>query len=141
MMNNKKLHAIYSLKWNPFSSEIPTDAVWASPRFDLFCSRLQHQVRDGGFALISGDPGGGKSISLRLAAHRLGELPDVTVGVISRPQSHLADFYRELGYGPRPGCAPSSAFPSLPTIAGWGPDPSVRSGWPILTRPCTGPCF
>ena len=97
-MNNKKLQAVYSLKWNPFSPEIPTEAVWASPRFDLFCSRLQHQVRDGGFALISGNPGSGKSISLRLAAHRLGELPDVTVGVISRPQSHLADFYRELGH-------------------------------------------
>jgi general secretion pathway protein A len=97
-MNNKKLQAIYSLKWNPFSPEIPTDALWGSPRFEIFCSRLQHQIKDGGFALISGDPGGGKSVSMRLAAHRLAELPDVTVGVVTRPQSHLADFYRELGH-------------------------------------------
>jgi len=97
-MTNKKLQTLYSLKWNPFSPEIPTEALWASPRLELFCSRLQHQVRDGGFALISGEPGTGKSAALRLAAHRLGELPDVIVGVISRPQSQLADFYRELGH-------------------------------------------
>lgn len=58
----------------------------------------QHQVREGGFALISGDPGSGKSVALRLTAQRLGTLPDVNVGVLSRPQSHLADFYRELGH-------------------------------------------
>ncbi|MEO8185364.1 MAG: ATP-binding protein [Deltaproteobacteria bacterium] len=97
-MNNKKLQTLYSLKWNPFSPEIPTEALWISPRLELFCSRLQHQVREGGFALISGEPGSGKSAAMRLAAHRLGEVPDVVVGVVSRPQGHLADFYRELGH-------------------------------------------
>jgi len=98
-VSNKKLQALYALKWNPFSSEIPTEALWTSPRLDLFGSRLQHQVRDhGGFALISGEPGTGKSAALRLTAHRLAELPDVIVGALSRPQSRLADFYRELGH-------------------------------------------
>ncbi len=97
-MNNKKLQTLYSLKWNPFSPEIPTEALWVSPRLELFCSRLLHQVREGGFALISGEPGSGKSAAMRFTAHRLRELPDVVVGVISRPQSHLADFYRELGH-------------------------------------------
>jgi type II secretory pathway predicted ATPase ExeA len=47
--------------------------------------------------LLSGDPGTGKSVLLRLLAERLGRLPDVTVGVLTHPQSNLADFYRELG--------------------------------------------
>jgi type II secretory pathway predicted ATPase ExeA len=97
-MNNRTLQTLYALKWNPFSPEIPTEALWVSPRLELFCSRLQHQVREGGFALISGEPGSGKSAALRLTAQRLGALPDVSVGVLSRPQSHLADFYRELGH-------------------------------------------
>ena len=97
-MNAKTLQTLYALKWNPFSPEIPTEALWVSPRLELFCSRLQHQVREGGFALISGDPGSGKSAALRFTAQRLGALPDVSVGVLSRPQSHLADFYRELDH-------------------------------------------
>lgn len=97
-MNARTLQTLYALKWNPFSPEIPTEALWVSPRLELFCSRLQHQVREGGFALISGEPGSGKSAALRFTAQRLGALPDVSVGVLSRPQSHLADFYRELGH-------------------------------------------
>ena len=54
-------------------------------------------VREGGFALIHGDPGTGKSVVLRLLAERLGRLPDVTVAVLNHPQSNLADFYRETG--------------------------------------------
>jgi len=36
-------------------------------------------------------------VALRLLADRLARLSDVTVGVISHPQSNLADLYRELG--------------------------------------------
>jgi type II secretory pathway predicted ATPase ExeA len=42
-------------------------------------------------------PGTGKSVALRIVAGRLSALRDVTVGVIERPQSKTADFYRELG--------------------------------------------
>ena len=52
---------------------------------------------DGGFALISGEAGLGKSKNLQQLAHRLNCLSDVVVGVMERPQSSLADFYRELG--------------------------------------------
>lgn len=54
-------------------------------------------VTEGGFAMIHGDPGSGKSIAMRMLAERLTRLPDITVGVINHPQSNLADFYRELG--------------------------------------------
>jgi general secretion pathway protein A len=54
-------------------------------------------VQEGGFALITGESGTGKSVALRIVAGRLQALRDVTVGVIERPQSKTADFYRELG--------------------------------------------
>jgi type II secretory pathway predicted ATPase ExeA len=54
-------------------------------------------VQEGGFALITGESGTGKSVALRIVAGRLQALRDVTVGVIERPQSKSPDFYRELG--------------------------------------------
>ena len=95
---NQKLLALYGLKWNPFAPELPTEAIYVPPRIENFCWRIEHaQIREGGFAMIHGDPGTGKSVALRLLADRLGRLPDVTVGAINHPQSSLVDFYRELG--------------------------------------------
>jgi len=47
--------------------------------------------------MISGDPGSGKSVVLRVLFDRLSSLPDITVGAIVHPSSNLADFYREMG--------------------------------------------
>lgn len=95
---NHKLLALYGLKWNPFSPELPTEAIYVPPKLESFCWRIEHaQIREGGFAMIHGDPGTGKSVALRLLAERLARLADVTVGVINHPQSNLADLYRELG--------------------------------------------
>jgi general secretion pathway protein A len=94
----KKLLALYGLKWNPFAPEIPPDALLPTPKIEAFCWRIeQGHVRDGGFALITGDSGTGKSVVLRLLAERLARVRDLTVGVIAHPHSHVADFYRELG--------------------------------------------
>lgn len=95
---NHKLLALYGLKFNPFSPELPVDAIYVPPKIESFCWRIEHaQIREGGFALVHGDPGSGKSVALRLLAERLRKLPDVTVGAINHPQCNLADFYRELG--------------------------------------------
>ena len=95
---NQKLLALYGLKWNPFSPELPTEALYVSPRVENFCWRIEQAlIKEGGFAMIHGDPGTGKSVALRLLAQRLARLSDVTVGAVSHPQSSLADFYRELG--------------------------------------------
>ena len=95
---NQRLLALYGLKWNPFSPELPTEAIYVHPKLENFCWRIGHaQIREGGFAMIHGDPGTGKSVALRLLADRLARLPDVHVGVINHPQSSLADLYRELG--------------------------------------------
>lgn len=95
---NKKLLALYGLKWNPFSPELPLEALFITPKVKNFIWRIeQNQVREGGFALLTGDPGTGKSVVLRLLAERLEQLREVTVGVLTHPQSNLADFYREMG--------------------------------------------
>ena len=95
---NKKLLALYGLKWNPFSPELPTEALLATPRIESFCWRIEQAlVREGGFALITGDPGTGKSVVLRLLAERLERVRDVSVASLTHPSSNLADFYRELG--------------------------------------------
>ena len=93
----RKLLAVYGLKWNPFTPDIPDDALLRTPEAEHFCWRVEQQVRDGGFALVTGDSGTGKSITLRLLARHLRGLPEIVVGTLNRPQSRLGDFYRELG--------------------------------------------
>jgi general secretion pathway protein A len=95
---NQKLLALYGLKWNPFSPELPVEAIYVPAKLENFCWRVEHaQIREGGFAMIHGDPGTGKSIALRLLSDRLARMADVVVGAITHPQSNLADLYRELG--------------------------------------------
>ena len=95
---NKKLLALYGLKWNPFSTEIPTEALHRTPQIENFLWRVQQSlIREGGFALISGDPGTGKSVAMRLLAEHIAQQRDVSVGAIVHPSSTLADFYREMG--------------------------------------------
>jgi type II secretory pathway predicted ATPase ExeA len=96
-MNDPYL-APFALKWNPFSPDVPTEALLATPAVEHFLRRIEHtQLREGGFALVTGEPGLGKSVVLRLLAERLERLPEVEAGALSRPQGNLADFYRELG--------------------------------------------
>jgi len=93
----KKLLALYGLKWNPFAPDVPVEALQVTPRLESFCWRVEQLAGEGGFALITGTPGTGKSVTLRILAERLAAQRDVTVGVLSRPQAGLSDFYREMG--------------------------------------------
>jgi general secretion pathway protein A len=94
---SRKLLALYALKYNPFCQEVPSSALLPTPAIESFCWRIENQVNEGGFALVSGEPGTGKSSVLRILADRLNALRDITVGILSRPQASVADFYRELG--------------------------------------------
>lgn len=96
-MNDKTLLALFGLKFNPFLPNIPVDALWSPPGLDGYVFRLEHLVTDGGFALIAGEPGLGKSKVLQLFSRRFERFDDVVVGVMERPQSSLNDFYREMG--------------------------------------------
>jgi len=94
---NTKLLALYSLKFHPFHADVPTEALYATPPVDTFLRRVELTLVDGGFAMLTGDPGTGKTIATRLLAERLRALPNVVVGTIEHPQSRTSDFYRELG--------------------------------------------
>jgi len=94
---NKKLLSLFGLKWNPFSPDVPTDALLVAPRIESFCWRVENLAREGGFALVTGTPGIGKSVALRLLVERLGAMREIKIGVMVRPHCGVADFYRELG--------------------------------------------
>lgn len=95
---NKKLLGLYGLKFNPFSPQVPAEALLALPPIESFCWRIEQQIGEGGFALAIGDPGVGKSAALRILSERLNNVRDLSVGPLTRPQANLADFYRELGH-------------------------------------------
>ena len=118
---NQKLLALYGLKWNPFSPELPIEAVYVPPKLENFCWRIEHaQIREGGFAMIHGDPGTGKSVVLRLLAERLERIAEVSVTALNHPQSNLADFYREMGEVFGVGLKPHNR---------WGGFKSLRERW------------
>jgi len=94
---NKKILSLYGLKFNPFSPQVPDSALWQPVAVSNFAWRIEQQIGEGGFALILGDPGSGKSSALRILASRLDQINDLSLGVLSRPQALVPDFYRELG--------------------------------------------
>ncbi len=96
-MSKRKLLNLYGLKWNPFSQDLPTEAIRVSAAVKKFAWRIEELSTDGGFAMVTGDPGTGKSVVLRYLEQRLSEIRDLNVCCITRPQSGTADFYRELG--------------------------------------------
>ena len=91
------LQAHYGLKWNPFSVDVPLEGMLATPAIEHFTWRVEQLSHEGGFALLTGEPGTGKSVTLRLVVKRLSLLRDLQVGVLTRPHGYVGDVYRELG--------------------------------------------
>jgi len=117
---NKKLLGLYGLKFNPFSQQVPTAALWVPPPIQSFCWRIEHQIGEGGFALAFGDPGVGKSAALRILSDKLNGVRDLCVGTLTRPQAKMADFYRELGHLFGVALSPSNR---------WHSSKSLREKW------------
>ena len=105
-MNAKKLLSLWGLKWNPFSPELPSDALLATAKIEHFVWRVEQLVQEGGFSLISGESGTGKSVALRTIALRLSRLRDVVVGVLERPQSRNATSIMNSAISSRSSSAP-----------------------------------
>ena len=87
----------YGLKFHPFRPDVPIEALYVTPTLDSFLRRVELSIADGGYVMITGEPGTGKSVALRLLKKRLDALRDVVVGIIEHPQSRISDFYREVG--------------------------------------------
>lgn len=93
-----KLSIFYSLKFNPFNPEAPTSAFLMPQKTEHFCWRLEeHLIYEGGFSLITGEPGTGKSVTLRTLSTRLNQRRDTHVVALTHTTANLSDFYRELG--------------------------------------------
>lgn len=65
---NPKLQTLYGLKFHPFHPDVPIEALHATLAIDSFLRRVEFGITDGGFAMITGDSGTGKSVALRLLA-------------------------------------------------------------------------
>ncbi len=92
------LLAMFGLKYNPFGRGTPRESLWSPPGSEAFFYRVESVALDGGFALLGGEPGLGKSKILHLLSDRLLRVgADLVVGVMERPQSSVGDFYREMG--------------------------------------------
>lgn len=61
----------FGLKFNPFDKEIPTDKLFASRDSKELDSRLKYMLDSRGICLIVGEPGSGKSTSLRKLAENI----------------------------------------------------------------------
>ena len=70
-MKRHSILSAYGLKWNPFLADIPLEGLVTTPRIVSFCLRLESLTLDGGYAMITGEPGTGKSALMRLVEERL----------------------------------------------------------------------
>ncbi|MGI6413121.1 MAG: ExeA family protein [Syntrophomonadaceae bacterium] len=61
----------FELKFNPFDKEIPTDKLFTSRDTKELDSRLKYMLDSRGICLIVGEPGSGKSTSLRKLVENL----------------------------------------------------------------------
>lgn len=97
-MSKKLLHSYFGLQFNPFQNGVQTEMFHPPfPDVESFNWKVRQLSEDGGFALISGEPGSGKSVALRQLKKELVQITDLSVELLSRPQSSLRDFYMELG--------------------------------------------
>jgi general secretion pathway protein A len=64
---NPKLQTLYGLKFSPFRPDVPLEALYITPAVDAFIRRVEAGIAEGGFVMITGDPGTGKSVALLIA--------------------------------------------------------------------------
>jgi type II secretory pathway predicted ATPase ExeA len=85
------------LTFHPFATAVAAEVCHITPEMTHVLTRCDHLASQGGFAVITGDVGTGKSTLLRCLQSRLRDRTDLVCGVLTRPQASLSDFYREMG--------------------------------------------
>lgn len=117
---NRTMLRYFSIKHNPFGPDVPIESLYVAAPVEAFCRRVEMSLHDGGFAMVTGEPGCGKSVALRLLSHKLALHRDVVVSTIDHPQSKPLDFYREL----------ADRFGITLTASNrWGGFKALRSRW------------
>ena len=81
---SRTLLQTYGLKFHPFRPDVPIEALQVTPTLDAFLRRVELSIADGGYVMITGEPGTGKSVALRLLKKRLDDISDVVVGIIEQ---------------------------------------------------------
>jgi len=95
---NRILQALYGLKWDPFSQEVPAEALHRGTQAELLCWRTEHVLlEEGGFACVVGAPGTGKSACLRMLDQHLSRTSNAKVVSLEHTSGSVSSFYRELG--------------------------------------------
>lgn len=90
--------AFYGMTFNPFHKDIDVKHHFSSKDFEQVIHRLEYLKKVKGIALLTGEPGTGKSFTLRYFVHHLN--PNL-FKTIYLPLSTLTvmDFYRALALG------------------------------------------
>jgi type II secretory pathway predicted ATPase ExeA len=90
--------AFYSLSKTPFTKEIDTGSAFLSTPFKELSARLSYVSKARGIALITGEPGSGKTFALR---HFADSLSSSLYRVVYIPLATItdSDFYRGLALG------------------------------------------
>ncbi len=122
-----KLLSLYGLKFHPFRPDVPIEALFTTPAVDSYLRRVELGIADGGFAMLTGDPGTGKSVALR-TARRAPARP------ARRPRRH-----RRASPEPHHGLLPRARRPvrrpaRRPQPVGRASRPCARAG-PITSAP------
>ena len=88
----------YGLTFNPFDKDLPSQYVFESSDYKQFISRMEYFKSTKGFACVYGEPGSGKTTSLRAFTAKIN--PQL-FRVIYLPLSTttVQDFYRHLAVG------------------------------------------
>src|SRR5260370_8959401 len=87
----RPLLSVYGLKWNPFTPDLPGDALWRTPEIEHFCWRVEQQGGDGAFPLPTVESVTAQSATLRLLTRHPPAMPHIVVAALLRPPSRTPD--------------------------------------------------
>lgn len=108
---SRKLRSRYGLSKDPFSKDVPVEELFASPALEGAHGRLKAALGARSCAVLTGEPGTGKTFLWRGLEAKLPQ-SGVRVTYVHNSTVNLRDFYRQLStlLGLEPKATPSALF-------------------------------